>query len=102
MSTQPSDTLVRDLQIEIRRLAKMTTVLSLGLQSGTPLVILDTMIIPVESAATRTRSLIAQAVAADVSLGDLRIQIDQPLSPELESILADLVDGAPDDIGGLL
>jgi len=103
VSTQPSDTLVSDLQIAIKRLARRSTVMNIALQAGMPLFTINEVIKPVGDAVDKVRSLLDQAIAQDVDLAALRVQIDQPISDELAGLFDSLVSGqVPDDIGGLL
>ena len=103
MSTPPSKALVSDLQVAIRRLARRGTVMNLGLLSGGPLLIVDELVRPVAEQAALVHDLIQQAIAADVDLGLLRVQIAQPISDDLAEIFAALVDSdVPDSLEGLL
>ena len=103
MTNPPSKTLVRDLEIAVKRLARTSTVMNLGLKHGIPLLLLDVVVKPVADSSQQVRDLVAQALADGMDLGALHVQIDQPLRNSLAELLADAMNmQVPDDLGGLI
>lgn len=102
MSTQPSNTLIVDLQRAVERLSRMSAVMNLALSTGVPMGLLDVIVKPVDDASRDVRALLTQASLQGVNIDVVTVQIEQPIRDSLAEVLADAFNlKVPDTLEGL-
>lgn len=99
MKTPPSKTLIVDLQVAVRRLARVAAVMNISMMEGFPLVLLKETTTSVHGAAQDVLDLLGQARSEQVDMDALRVQIDQPVRDSLMDLfIAALIPQVPDTI----
>lgn len=93
--------MIRDLEIEVQRLAKRTSLLSIALNQGLPLELVNVVASPVKESIDRVLAL-TQA-AEDAGVTGITVQIDQAFSDGTTELLAQALSSpTPDDISSLI
>ncbi len=95
-------TTMADLESEVQRLAKRVSLLSIALNQGLPLELVNVVAAPVRASIDVVSALCTAAEEAGVT--GITVQIDQAFSDSLSETLANAISGTtvPDDISSLI